>query len=119
MNKENRVDTRYDEIARVIAPEICVLPGVLDNISASGCKIHFPLSAVNADVENEYEIKIIPSRLNFEAPLNLMCVPQWIKENADSTEIGFKILYSPDAARLAKFIEYLDELSKDELPDID
>jgi len=118
MDIENRIDTRYDEIARIIAPDICVLPGVLDNISSTGCKVHFPIKT-SADLENEYELKLISSRIGFDTPLKLMTVPQWIKENDDSTEIGFKILYSPDATRLQDFISYLDELSKDQLPDID
>ena len=43
-SEENRKNHRYPEIGRVIAPELCALPGILDNISFDGCKIHFPVS---------------------------------------------------------------------------
>ena len=45
-------------------------------------------------------------------------MPQWVKEQEGSTFIGFKILYSPDANRLADFIKVLESMAKDDLPDI-
>lgn len=110
MEQENRRDVRYSEIGRVFATELCSLPGILDDISASGCKIHFPISVV-VDLENEYELKIAPSHFSDQAPLKLMCQPQWAKEVGGETTIGFKILYSPDATRLTDFITYLESLS--------
>ena len=117
MLKENRQSVRYDEIGRVISPDLCALPGILDNISSGGCKVHFPLSVV-VDLENEYELKIYSSRPAFPEPLNLICQPQWVKETDGCTEIGFSIMYSPDANRLSEFVAYLDTLSQDILPDI-
>lgn len=117
MTEENRVSQRYKEIGRVIAPEICALPGVLDDISASGCKVHYSFPIV-LDLENEYEIKISPLHHSEQNPLNLICIPQWIKELDGNTYIGFEIQYSPDANRLNNFIQKLEEISKDQLPDI-
>jgi hypothetical protein len=117
MFEENRRDVRYDEIGRVISPDLCALPGILDNISSGGCKVHFPLPIV-VDLENEYELKIFSSRPAFQEPLKLICQPQWVKEIDGMTEIGFRILYSPDAVRLSEFVAYLEKLSKDILPDI-
>ena len=117
MAEENRLHTRYEEIGRIVAPEICALPGVLDDISASGCKVHYSLPVV-IDLENEYEIKLSPLHQSEQTPLNLICIPQWVKEMDGNTYIGFKIEYSPDANRLSTFIKYLEELSKDQLPDI-
>lgn len=118
MGEENRHNTRFSEIGRVIAPEICALPGILDNISSNGCKVHFPVSVV-VDLETEYMIKISLTRSPNEAPLQLMCKPMWVTENASSTQLGLQILYSPDDARLHEFISYLQETSDDdEMPDI-
>lgn len=114
---ENRVETRYKEIGRIVAPEICSLTGILDDISSTGCKIHYPFPVV-VELETEYEIKIAPTRTHDENPLNLICIPQWVNEKGGCTHIGFKILYSPDAARLTEFINYLKQISDDQEPEI-
>jgi len=117
MNQENRMHTRYEEIGRVTAPEICALPGVLDDISLKGCKIHYSFPVV-VDLENEYDLKISPLHSSINSPLNLICIPQWVKEQEGSTFIGFKIQYSPDANKLNTFINQLEIISKDGIPDI-
>lgn len=117
MEQENRLHTRYEEIGRVTASELCALPAVLDDISLNGCKIHYSFPVV-VDLENEYEVKISPLHSSDNTPLNLICVPQWVNEMDGSTFIGFKILYSPDASRLAEFISHLETISKDSIPDI-
>lgn len=117
MSAENRQHTRFEEIGRVNAPEICALPGVLDDISASGCKIHYSFPVV-VDLENEYDVKISPLHHPDQAALNLICIPQWVKEQDGNTYIGLKIQYSPDANRLLSFISHMEEISKDQLPDI-
>lgn len=117
MDQENRLHTRYEEIGRVTAPELCALPAVLDDISLSGCKIHYSFPVV-VDLENEYEVQISPLHSSINVPLNLICTPQWVKEQEGNTYIGFKIQYSPDANKLSAFISQLEEISKDGLPDI-
>ena len=112
MEQENRLHTRYEEIGRISAPEICALPGILDDISLEGCKIHYSFPVVVDDV------KISPLHGSTSAPLNLICTPQWVKEQGGNTYIGFKIHYSPDAHKLEQFIKYLESISKDDLPDI-
>ena len=79
MNTENRTYTRYKDIGHIIAPELCVLPGIIDDISLSGCKVHYQFPVV-IDLDNEYEVKLSPSQNPNENPLNLMCKPQWAKE---------------------------------------
>lgn len=117
MAEENRLSQRYKEIGRVIAPEICALPGILDDISASGCKIHYSFPVV-IDLDNEYDIKISPLHQGDQPALHLICTPQWTKEQNESTFIGLKIQYSPDANRLNSFISHLEDISKDQMPDI-
>lgn len=112
MGLENRKHPRYPEIGRVTAPDLCALPGILDNISFTGCKIHFPVSVV-VDLDAEYMIKLALSR-SVEDPLQLMCKPMWVKEDQGNTEIGLEILYSPDDARLREFVSYLQEMDEEE-----
>lgn len=117
MSEENRQDIRYCEIGRVIAPEICALNGILDDISITGCKIHFPcIFELNHD--NEYNIKITLSRSPEDTPLQLLCKPIWVKHGAGDTYIGMQNLYSPDENRLKEFIDFLEQLNTDDLPDI-
>lgn len=105
MANENRKEERFPDIGRVDAIDICSLPGVLDDISLSGCKVHFPVP-VTVDEENDYEIKIRPASKCTQEPLVLICHPQWnkIKENNES-QIGFAILRSPDTPQLTAYIE--------------
>ena len=117
MEQENRLHTRYEEIGRISAPEICALPGILDDISLNGCKVHYSFPVV-VNLENEYDVKISPLHGSTSSPLNLICSPQWVNENGGNTFIGFKIHYSPDAHKLENFIKYLEAISKDDLPDI-
>ena len=117
MAQENRRHTRYEEIGRVTAPELCALPGILDDISVKGCKVHYSFPVV-VDLETEYEVQISPLHGASQSPLNLICTPQWVKEQEGSTFIGFLINYSPDALKLQEFIKLLESISKDDLPDI-
>lgn len=117
MEQENRRHTRYEEIGRITAPEICALPGILDDISVKGCKVHYSFPVV-VDLENEYEVKISPLHGSNTSPLNLICTPQWVNETGGNTFIGFRIQYSPDVHKLESFIKHLENISKDNLPDI-
>ncbi len=117
MEQENRLHTRYEEIGRITAPDICALPGILDDISLNGCKVHYSFPVV-VDLENEYEVKLSPLHSSNTSPLNLILSPQWVNEHGGNTYIGFKIHYSPDAHKLEQFIKHLESISKDDLPDI-
>ncbi len=114
MGIENRQHPRYKEIGRIIANELCALPGVLDDISLQGCQIHYSVPVI-VDLETEYEVQISPLHNEMSAPLNLRCQPQWVKEHEGNTTIGLKILYSPDAARLSDFIEKLKQINSDDI----
>lgn len=117
MDRKDRQSTRYKEIGRINAPTLCAIPGILDDISINGCKVHYQFP-VTADLEEEYEIKLSPSSNSDEPPLNLICKPQWVKEQDGNTYIGFQILYSPDVNRLSNFISYLKEKDSDDFLEI-
>ncbi len=105
MKRENRVMERFEEIGRVNASQICALPGVLDDISYSGCKVHFP-NPVNLDLDSDYKISV-----NFAnsclGSLDLMVHPMWRSEDSSETAVGFKILCSPDTPKLKAGIDFL------------
>ncbi len=103
MKKEHRKDQRFSEIGRVEASEICALPGVVDDISLGGCRIHFPVP-VTLDKDSEYMLKIKLFHRNAPSKLNLVCNPRWKTEDDQKTQIGFKILRSPDTPELAFYI---------------
>ncbi|MCI5829681.1 MAG: hypothetical protein UHY90_03270 [Treponema sp.] len=117
MKKELRGETRYAEIGRVDCEQISALPGVMDDISIAGCKVHFPFP-VNVDEEREYTVFIQLSRPDFPDKLQMLCRPEWIYEKKDEcqTEIGFSFLRSPDSPELARFIDTLKQ--KEESDDI-
>ena len=110
MRKELRGEERYAEIGRVECEQISALPGVLDDISLSGCKVHFPFPA-NLDRENEYTVFIQLSRQDFPDRLHLLCQPQWfvVNEKESQVEIGLAFLRSPDSPELARLIESLKQ----------
>ncbi len=111
MRADCRKNVRYTDIGRVDCADLCAIPGVLDDISLQGCKIHFDTSvAVNMD--NDYELHVRPSR-NVLDPIVLLCHPQWVRDIGSTTEIGFLVLRSPDSAKLASYIEKLHEESDD------
>lgn len=110
MKKENRQYTRFQEIGRAFAPDLCALPAVLDDISAFGCKIHYSFPIV-VDLEEEYELQISPLHNEKQNPLDLRCRPQWVQKIDGNTYIGFQILYSPDANKLNSFITKLQEMT--------
>ena len=115
--EENRISTRYKEIGRVNIPELCALPEILENISATGCKVIFPISVV-VNLEKEYMIQVMISRFPDESPLQLRCKPMWVSEIDGVTHVGFSILFSPDENRLHYLIKRLEEINEDEEPEI-
>ncbi|MCR4632290.1 MAG: PilZ domain-containing protein [Treponema sp.] len=114
--QENRQNTRYKEIGKAFSHELCALPGILDDISASGCKIHYTYPVV-VDLESEYDLDVSPASHYGPNPIKLRCKPLWVNEKEGNTYIGFEIMYSPDAGKLSAFINQLENSSKDPFSD--
>ena len=112
--KNNRTSERFDDFARVICDELCIVSGVLTDISNNGFRAEFN-APCTIDNEKEYCIQIRLSRINVE-PLELMVQPMWSDFSDGKTSIGFSILHSKDSARLEKYISMLkdDQTSQDE-----
>lgn len=106
MSFEQRKDERFDDIGRVDAPELCVFPGILEDISMLGCKIRFP-AVIELDLESDVELKVTPTRRDACQNLSLIGHPMWLHAENDATVIGFRFLRSPDSRILNKYIEKL------------
>ena len=104
----DRSTARFKDFGRVEAPAISPFPGVMEDISSKGCKIRFPVS-IEVDTETDYEIKVYPSRKATEAPIVLLCHPQWQQTVDGATEVGFSTLRSPDTLRLNNYIQQLTQ----------
>ena len=105
MNSELRAQERYADFGRIECPEICIVNGVLDDISINGCKVHFD-APITINLENDYEVRVRLSHSSQE-PLVLMCHPQWVKDQGNAADIGFLIMRSPDTARLKDYVKLL------------
>ena len=113
--KNHRNSERFDDFVRVICDDLCIVNGVLTDISEKGFKAEFN-APCNIDNEKEYEIQLRLSRVNAE-PLELLSRPMWSNFVDGKTSIGFSILHSKDSARLEQYIKMLkdDKKSEDEI----
>jgi hypothetical protein len=103
---EKRKVIRFSDVGRIDAGDICVFPGMLLDISESGCKSRFPYSQA-FDPDCDYELRIYPAHKRNMNPFLLIGQPRWQKQNGLVTEIGFEFLHSPGARQLAGYLETL------------
>lgn len=116
MTTEERHTTRFKDVGRVEAPELCSLAGTIEDISKNGCRIHYTFP-VDVDMENDYSIKITFARIASEGVFALICHPIWTKEYEGCTDIGVEFLPSADFVKLSNYVEQLNKESYEE--DID
>ncbi|MBQ7158416.1 MAG: hypothetical protein IJS09_03185 [Treponema sp.] len=118
MQVELRKNTRFEEFGRIDCEALGPVSGVLDDISVSGCRVHFDIP-VTVNLENDYELHVRLSRFPSEE-LVLITHPEWTQETENSTKIGFSILRSPDTSRLEEYVTLLHaekkEIDSDGIP---
>lgn len=100
--KKGRKSERYEDFARVICNELCIVSGVLTDISDGGFRAEFN-APCTLDNEREYNVQLRLSRISTE-PLNLIVRPVWSKFSEGKTSIGFLLLHSKDTSRFEKYI---------------
>ncbi|MCR4790720.1 MAG: PilZ domain-containing protein [Treponemataceae bacterium] len=113
MDKELRRHTRFVEIGRVDAPDVCLFSGILVDISLNGCKVRFP-AKLEIDADVEYELKILTARKDFSAPFILIANVSWLKNTENSCDVGFSIIRSPSTREFEKYIQSLEDEKADE-----
>lgn len=103
MEHEKRRHPRFSTVGRVEAPEICIFPGTLQDVGSGGCRVKFPIR-VTIDMEQEYELKILFSQNTMTKEMVLIGQP--VYNNGETTsEIGFKLLRSPDSRIFDAYIQ--------------
>ena len=110
--KNQRIQERYDDFARVECGELCIVSGALTDISETGFKAEFN-APCTIDSEKEYTVLLRLSRISTE-PLELTVRPAWYDFNDGKTSIGFSILHSKDTARFASYVKMLKDDKKSE-----
>lgn len=113
MKKNNRKQERYDDYGRVDCPKICALSGILDDISLSGCKAHFPIK-LSVDKDDEYILSIRSSNKYSASQLTMIAHIQWSSFDGQNTSVGFQFLRSPDTPKLASYISLLKDSSEND-----
>ena len=113
MKSERRSAPRYEEKGRIDAEDVCALPGVLDDISSTGCKVRFPVP-VTIDMERTYELRLKMPYKELPSTMTLEGRPQWQHQNSDSSSFGFSFVQTDDLQKLMEFIETLKEKNTDD-----
>ena len=112
--KNQRTQERFDDFARVVCSDLCIVSGVLTDISENGFKAEFN-APCEIDEEKEYTVQLRLSRITADT-LELTVQPVWSDFTDGKTTIGFSILHSKDSARLDQYIKLLraDKSSEDD-----
>lgn len=113
MSSENRQMPRYRDFARAWIEDLSQLPGVLEDVSKTGCKVRFS-HVFPVDSDREYLMTVHPACRSGIREFELVVRPEWVRERDNSLDIGFSILHSPGSRSHHSYIELLSE-SEDEL----
>ena len=106
MRLNHRKDIRFEDFGRVECSEVSPMAGILNDISYTGCKVHYDVP-VALNMENDYEISIKLPRIT-GGTFQLIVHPRWINTQEDgSCDIGFNFLPSPDRAKLESYVNNL------------
>lgn len=115
--KNHRNSERFCDFARIDCDKLCVMSGVLTDISINGIRAEFN-APCDVDPDKEYEISLRMSRIS-APPFELLVRPMWSDFSGGKTAIGFSLLPSKDSARLGSYIEKLrSDSSSDSYSDV-
>lgn len=109
MCNNNRQMPRFNDFARAKINGLCQLPGILEDVSKTGCKVRFPHS-FEIDTDVEYTLTILPALRSGIKEFELVVRPEWVCGKDDSFLIGFCILHSPGMRQYQKYVEILAQL---------
>ncbi len=114
MSTDNRQSPRFRDFARARVDELCQLPGFLEDVSKTGCKVRFS-HEFEVDSEREYTLTIQPASRSGIREFDLTVRPEWVRKDDDAVEIGFSILHSPGVRQFHRYVELLEGLEDREL----
>ena len=114
MSIENRIAPRFSDFASAKISELCCLPGYLEDVSKTGCKVRFS-HIFDIDTDREYTLTVLPALRSGIKEFELVVRPCWVKTEADFVEIGFNVLMSPGIRLFSRYVDILAELEEVEL----
>ena len=114
MSIDNRQTPRFRDFARARIEELCHLPGFLEDVSKTGCKVRFSHD-FEVDADREYTLTIQPAGRSGLREFELTVKPEWVERDEDSLEIGFSVLRSPGTRSFFKYVELLAGLEDREV----
>ena len=117
MRKNTRRGERFSEIGRFEAGDLCAFPGVVEDVSEGGCRVHFPVD-INLDMEKDYHALLHLPENKEKTSLKLLCHPQWVSIEKNKPVVGFSFLSSTDTPALMSHIDSLKK-EKESSPEIE
>ena len=111
MSIDNRQTQRFRDFARARINELCQLPGFLEDVSKTGCRVRF-CHAFEVDTDREYNLTVLPALRSGLKEFDLIVRPEWIRNAKDSLDVGFCILHSPGIRQYLKYVEILAQLDE-------
>jgi hypothetical protein len=106
MNMNNRQMPRFSDFARAKIDELCQLPGFLEDVSKTGCKVRFS-HTFEIDTDREYTLTVLRSGIK---EFELVVKPEWICRKDESLYVGFCVLHSPGIRQYIKYVDILAQL---------
>jgi len=108
MSVNQRRAPRFSDFARAKLNQVYQLPGFLEDVSATGCRVRFT-HTFEVDTDREYVLTILPSLRSGLFEFDLTVHPEWVKTTEETTEIGFSILHCPGTRTYQRYVAILAE----------
>lgn len=106
MEQERRRHPRFCDVGRVDAPEVCMFPGVLQDVSICGCRVEFPMQ-VDIDMEREYMIRFTPTAEKQLAPFSVRAHPVRLERGESNSVIAFSLMPSSSSHMIETYVDRL------------
>lgn len=111
MSMNNRQMPRFSDFARARLDELCHLPGFLEDVSKTGCKVRFS-ETFEIDTEQEYTLTVLPALRSGLKEIELLVRPEWVSKKGESICVGFCVLHSPGIRQYLKYVDILAQIDQ-------
>lgn len=111
MSTENRGAERFSDFAKVQADKLSRLPGILQDLSRTGCRVKFS-HVDSVDSSSEFTMIITPAPEYGMNAFEIVVKPVWTVQSADSCKIGFTVLHSVGTRDYIRYIEKLSDANR-------
>ena len=104
--KEQRKNARFETLAKVKIKEIGKEDFPLKDLSATGCRIEFPISK-DIMPNMHLVLKIIPEKAAGIDSFTISSESKWVSVGGRGCEAGFLFLESPTGKQFQHYVDYL------------